>query len=140
MDVLSSNSWLNPALSAMELSQMITQAVWKKDSYLKQLPHFSAEVIKRFNDKQIDSIFEVMEMEDSERDAVLQMSKSQKQDVIRYYLRYPNIEISYEVKHKEQIHSGSVVQLEVALEREGEVSGPIIAPFFPQVGFFYGRL
>ena len=112
---------------------MITQAVWKKDSYLKQLPHFSAEVIKRFNDKKIDSIFEVMEMEDAERDELLQMSKVHKQDVIHYYHRYPNIEISYDIKHKDQVQCGSPVHMEVSLEREGEVSGPIIAPFFPQV-------
>ena len=51
VDVLSSNGWLSPALAAMELAQMVTQAMWKKDSYLKQLPHFNSEVIKRFNDK-----------------------------------------------------------------------------------------
>ena len=41
VDVLSSNGWLSPAIAAMELSQMITQAMWNKDSYLKQLPHFT---------------------------------------------------------------------------------------------------
>jgi len=35
----------------MELSQMITQAMWNKDSYLKQLPHFSQAVIKRCAEK-----------------------------------------------------------------------------------------
>uniref|UniRef100_A0A669DEH7 U5 small nuclear ribonucleoprotein 200 kDa helicase n=1 Tax=Oreochromis niloticus TaxID=8128 RepID=A0A669DEH7_ORENI len=38
VDVLSSNGWLSPALAAMELAQMVTQAMWSKDSYLKQLP------------------------------------------------------------------------------------------------------
>ena len=37
MDVLSSNGWLGPAIAAMELAQMVTQAMWSKDSYLKQL-------------------------------------------------------------------------------------------------------
>lgn len=45
VDVISSNGWLKPALEAMELSQMIVQGVWARDSYLKQIPHFSAEVI-----------------------------------------------------------------------------------------------
>lgn len=51
VDVLSSNGWLSPALAAMELAQMVTQAMWSKDSYLKQLPHFSSEHIKRCTDK-----------------------------------------------------------------------------------------
>jgi pre-mRNA-splicing helicase BRR2 len=51
VDVLSSNGWLSPALAAMELAQMVTQAMWSKDSYLKQLPHFTSEHIKRCTDK-----------------------------------------------------------------------------------------
>lgn len=51
MDVLSSNGWLSPAVAAMELAQMITQAMWAKDSYLKQLPHFTSDIIKRCTDK-----------------------------------------------------------------------------------------
>lgn len=51
VDVLSSNGWLSPAVAAMELAQMVTQAMWSKDSYLKQLPHFSSDIIKRCTDK-----------------------------------------------------------------------------------------
>lgn len=51
VDVLSSNGWLSPALAAMELAQMTTQALWNKDSFLKQLPHFTPEIIKRCQDK-----------------------------------------------------------------------------------------
>lgn len=51
VDVLSSKGFLSPGLAAMELAQMVTQAMWKKDSYLKQLPHFTPELIKRCGDK-----------------------------------------------------------------------------------------
>lgn len=51
VDVLSSNGWLSPALAAMELAQMVTQAMWSKDSYLKQLPFFTSEHIKRCTEK-----------------------------------------------------------------------------------------
>uniref|UniRef100_A0A8C9YZV2 BRR2 homolog n=1 Tax=Sander lucioperca TaxID=283035 RepID=A0A8C9YZV2_SANLU len=53
VDVLSSNGWLSPALAAMELAQMVTQAMWSKDSYLKQLPFFTSEHIKRCTDKSV---------------------------------------------------------------------------------------
>lgn len=51
VDVLSSNGWLSPAVAAMELAQMVTQAMWSKDSYLKQLPHFNTDIVKRCTDK-----------------------------------------------------------------------------------------
>ncbi|XP_010788399.1 U5 small nuclear ribonucleoprotein 200 kDa helicase [Notothenia coriiceps] len=132
VDVLSSNGWLSPALAAMELAQMVTQAMWSKDSYLKQLPFFTSEHIKRCQDKGVESIFDIMEMEDEERTALLQLTDAQMADVARFSNRYPNIELSYEVAEKDNIKSGSPVLVQVQLEREEEVTGPVIAPLFPQ--------
>uniref|UniRef100_A0A8C9Z2L4 U5 small nuclear ribonucleoprotein 200 kDa helicase n=1 Tax=Sander lucioperca TaxID=283035 RepID=A0A8C9Z2L4_SANLU len=132
VDVLSSNGWLSPALAAMELAQMVTQAMWSKDSYLKQLPFFTSEHIKRCTDKGVESIFDIMEMEDEERTALLQLSDAQMADVARFCNRYPNIELSYEVAEKDNLKSGSPVLVQVQLEREEEVTGPVIAPLFPQ--------
>lgn len=131
VDVLSSNGWLSPALAAMELAQMVTQAMWSKDSYLKQLPFFTSEHIKRCTDKVrrcflllhkthfmkssstcltaalfhqgVESIFDIMEMEDEDRTGLLQLSDAQMADVARFCNRYPNIELSYEVAEKENI-------------------------------------
>ena len=64
--MLSSNGWLSPAIAAMELAQMVTQAMWSKDSYLKQL-------------------------EDEDRNKLLNMSDIQMADVARFcgiYLLY----------------------------------------------------
>jgi len=57
VDVLSSNGWLAPAVAAMELAQMVTQAMWSKDSYLKQIPHFNADMIKKCGEKVNFSLF-----------------------------------------------------------------------------------
>uniref|UniRef100_A0A8C3QLE2 RNA helicase n=1 Tax=Cyanoderma ruficeps TaxID=181631 RepID=A0A8C3QLE2_9PASS len=133
VDVLSSNGWLSPALAAMELAQMVTQAMWSKDSYLKQLPHFTSEHIKRCTDKGVESVFDIMEMEDEERTALLQLPEAHIADVARFCNRYPNIELSYEVGDRDTIRSGGPVVVLVQLEREEEVTGPVIAPLFPQV-------
>ena len=133
VDVLSSNGWLSPAVAAMELAQMVTQAMWSKDSYLKQLPHFNADIIKRCTEKNIETVFDIMELEDDDRTRLLQLSDAQIADVARFCNRYPNIEMSFEVAERDNIHSGSTVNVVVQLEREDEVTGPVIAPFYPQV-------
>lgn len=74
-----------------------------------------------------------MELEDEDRSKLLQLSDAQMADVARFCNRYPNIELNYEVLDKDKIHSGSSVHVAVQLEREDEVSGPVIAPFYPQV-------
>ena len=132
VDVLSSNGWLSPALASMELAQMITQAMWNKDSYLRQLPHFTSEIIQRCTEKKIETIFDLMEMQDDERVELLKLSQTKLADVARFCNRYPNIEVSYEIPDKEDITSGSTVNVNVNLERADEVSGSVIAPLFPQ--------
>jgi pre-mRNA-splicing helicase BRR2 len=49
VDVLSGEGRLN-ALTAMDLCQMVVQAIWEKDSPLKQIPYFTNEVVKRCNE------------------------------------------------------------------------------------------
>lgn len=51
----------------------------------------------------VESIFDIMEMEDEDRSALLQLSDVQMADVARFCNRYPNIELSYEVADKDSI-------------------------------------
>ena len=44
-----------------------------------------------------------MEMEEEDRDALLQLTEPQMADVARFCNRYPNIELSYEVADKDEI-------------------------------------
>lgn len=45
-----------------------------------------------------------MDMEDEDRNTLLSLTDSQMQDVARFCNRYPNIELSYEVANKDNIH------------------------------------
>jgi pre-mRNA-splicing helicase BRR2 len=132
IDVISSNGWLGPALSAMELSQMCVQAMWDKDSNLRQIPHFSSEIIGRLEERKIEHVTELMEMEDKDRSECLQLNKTEMQDVIRFVNRFPNIDVEYQLDTS-KVTPGDTCTMQVQLERESddEVIGPVIAPFYP---------
>ena len=76
VDVMSSKSFLG-CLGAMDLSQMCVQAIWDRDSPLKQVPYFDADVLARFAKKGLDSVYDIMELEDNERNELLQMNDRQ---------------------------------------------------------------
>lgn len=44
-----------------------------------------------------------MEMEDEDRNELLQLSEAEMADVARFCNRYPNIELTYEVQDKDEI-------------------------------------
>jgi pre-mRNA-splicing helicase BRR2 len=72
VDVMSSNSYLN-ALGAMDLSQMCVQAVWDSDSPLKQVPYFDKDLLMRCKATGLDSVYDLMELEDDERNSLLKL-------------------------------------------------------------------
>ena len=45
-----------------------------------------------------------MEMEDEDRNSLLQLTESQMADVARFCNRYPNIEMTYEIQEKDNLH------------------------------------
>ena len=53
--------------------------------------------------QKIESIFDIMEMDDDERNALLQLSEIEMADVARFCNRYPNIELTYEVQDKDKL-------------------------------------
>ncbi|XP_058110373.1 DExH-box ATP-dependent RNA helicase DExH12-like [Magnolia sinica] len=141
VDVISSNGWLNLALLAMEVSQMVTQGMWERDSILLQLPHFTKELAKRCEEnpgKSIGTVFDLMEMENDERHELLQISESQLQDIIHFCNRFPNIDMVYEVLDSDDLRPGENVTLQVTLERDFEGRegrsevGPVDAPRYPK--------
>ncbi|KAJ7961552.1 DExH-box ATP-dependent RNA helicase [Quillaja saponaria] len=138
VDVISSNGWLSLALLAMEVSQMVTQGMWERDSMLLQLPHFTKELAKKCQEnpgKSVETVFDLVEMEDDERRDLLQMSDSQLLDIARFCNRFPNIDLSYEVLEGDNVRAGDDVTLQVTLERdlEGRTEvGSVDAPRYPK--------
>eukprot|EP01134_Creolimax_fragrantissima_P000807 CFRG0807T1 len=135
VDVLSSQGWLKPALATMELTQMVVQAMWNKDSVLKQIPHFSSELVKLCEAKKVESPFDVLEMEDDERQSLLNLGKKETAAVAIFCNRYPAVDVTYEVMSPDDISSGGAVAVTVSLEREddGESTiSPVIAPYYPK--------
>ena len=134
VDVISSSGWLSPALAAMEFSQMIVQATWDRDSPLRQIPHISLEIIENLKSKGVESIFDLMEMEDIDRVSALSLDSKKMTDVAKFVNRYPNVEVIHKLEDL-FVAQGDTTSITVTLERESDDSediGPVLAPFYPK--------
>jgi pre-mRNA-splicing helicase BRR2 len=144
VDILSSDGHIN-AMNAMEMSQMVVQAMWDRDSPLKQLPNFTPEVIKAANDSgyvplstdknaytnhdlhhSVKDIFEFMEaMDPSENpnyEALVKrlgLSQAQLGQAASFTNnKYPNIELDIKVEDPDEITAGAPSYLKVKITRE----------------------
>ena len=135
VDVISSSGWLKPALAAMELSQMIVQAVWQKDPVLMQVPGVSRDAAKAAMVNGAETVFDVVDMSPDERVDALQITDPEAvRDANAWLDRYPDISVSHEFAG--DMTPGEPAQVVVTLEREGDggnegVPGPVIAPYYP---------
>ena len=147
VDVLSSDGHLN-AMNAMEMSQMVVQAIWDRDSPLKQIPHFSPEVIKAANDFGAKDIFEFMDLMDPSENQNYEKlvkrlgldNKQLAQAAAFTNNKYPNIEIDFKVEDPENIATNSPAYLKISATRGddedededgGEPDTTVHAPFYP---------
>ncbi|BCR90755.1 ATP-dependent RNA helicase BRR2 [Aspergillus chevalieri] len=141
VDVLSSEGHLN-AMNAMEMSQMVVQAMWDRDSPLKQIPHFGPEVVKVANEFGINDIFEFMEaMDPSENKDYASLvkrlgldNKQLAQAAAFTNDKYPNLDLDFQVEDPENVTSGEPAYLKVKVEREveedEEPDATVHAPFY----------
>ena len=124
------------AIGAMELSQMCVQAVWDSDSPLRQLPGFTPELIKKCQAAGVESVYDLLELEDTDRDKLLQMDNRSLKALANFANHIPAIEVTYEIEDKDDLSAGEPIVVNVQLEREvdedEEVDITVVAPFFPQ--------
>ena len=143
VDVLSSKGHLN-AIGAMEICQMVVQAMWDRDSPLKQIPHFTDKVIKVANEASIKDVFEFMDAMDPDENPnhaqlikALGLDNSQLKDVAEMINEsYPTVDLSFEVEEPDEIVAGSPAYLNISIERQGvdddeEPNLEVHAPFYP---------
>ena len=128
VDVISSQGWLKPALAAMELSQMVLQGVWAKDpaSVLLQIPHFNKEITDRCRSASpaVESVFDILELEDDRRNELLQLSDEKMSDVAMFCNAYPNVELTFSTDIEGgEVIAGDAITVMVSLQRETEDEG-----------------
>ncbi len=142
VDVLSSEAHLN-AMSAMELSQMVVQAMWQKDSPLKQIPHFDSDTIKavqKLGVSDVDAFINAMD-EDENPDykkliAALDVNQRQLADIANFTNDfYPNVDLDFQLVDPENIASNTPAKLKVRVVRnideDEDLKTEVHAPFFP---------
>ncbi|KAL0064635.1 Pre-mRNA-splicing helicase BRR2 [Marasmius tenuissimus] len=137
VDVMSSNAWLSALGSDGSCSDVRSGSV-DRDSASKQIPHFEAEVIKRCEDAGVKTVYDVMEMEDNDRDKLLQMSQAQMHDVAAFVNSYPTLEVNHQLV-KGDYTAGAPIVLQVALSRDAddedeepsESDQAVVAPYYP---------
>ncbi|KAF2201454.1 Sec63-domain-containing protein [Delitschia confertaspora ATCC 74209] len=142
VDVLSSEGHLN-AMNAMEMSQMVVQAMWRKDSPLKQIPHFDDDTVKTAEKFGITDIYEFMEAMDPDENKdykslieSLGFDNKQLADAARFTNEYwPNVELGFELEDPDNVVAGEPSYLNITVTRElDEDEQPKTeahAPFYP---------
>ncbi|CAK7266124.1 Pre-mRNA-splicing helicase BRR2 [Sporothrix epigloea] len=140
------------ALQAIEMMQMVVQAMWDRDSPLKQIPHFTAEVIKvagKYGIKDVFDFIEQMNPEENKEYArlVKDLGLSQAQLVEAAHFtndKYPDMTLDFSVEDEDQLETGTDMFLKVKLAREEdeeegeeeeddgtEFDNSVHCPFFP---------
>ncbi|KAL1837430.1 hypothetical protein VTJ49DRAFT_3782 [Mycothermus thermophilus] len=149
VDILSSQGHLN-AMYAMEMSQMVVQAMWDRDSPLKQIPHFGPEVIKAANKHGVRDVFDFMEKMNPEENPdyaqlVRDLGLSQQQLAAAANFtnnKYPDVSLEFEVEERDDWRANEPAYIKVRIEREvdedqeeddeeEEVDTTVHAPFYP---------
>ncbi|OBA20593.1 Sec63-domain-containing protein [Metschnikowia bicuspidata var. bicuspidata NRRL YB-4993] len=119
VDTLSSEGYLN-ALQAMDLSQMVVQGMWNRESPLRQIPHVNEGMLQRGKKYNVETIYDIMSLEDDERDEVLQLEGRQLQDVAEFVNKYPNIDVLYEFDTSSTVKADEPQTILVTVERDEE--------------------
>ena len=79
----------------------------------------SKETAKKFTERGIESIADLVDMEDEERTELLGLSQPELMDVVRVCNRFPSIDLTYEIADGEEVVGGEQVTLQVGFRAGG---------------------
>ncbi|KAK6029208.1 Sec63 domain protein [Ostertagia ostertagi] len=115
-------------LKAIRLVQACVDVLSRSVYYTVMLLTSSVE-----NEK-VESVFELLELDDDDRRDILRMEDVQLADVAKFCNNYPSIEVEHELEN-DTVTIGDTLLVNVSMERENHINGlapPVVAPLFPQ--------
>eukprot|EP00339_Tiarina_fusa_P022160 CAMPEP_0117014594 /NCGR_PEP_ID=MMETSP0472-20121206/11809_1 /TAXON_ID=693140 ORGANISM="Tiarina fusus, Strain LIS" /NCGR_SAMPLE_ID=MMETSP0472 /ASSEMBLY_ACC=CAM_ASM_000603 /LENGTH=637 /DNA_ID=CAMNT_0004718189 /DNA_START=138 /DNA_END=2051 /DNA_ORIENTATION=- len=132
---------IQTAQHCIEFGQLVTQAMWVKDSPLLQLPHFTTEEIKHCDTGKgkASNVSEYRQVPEEHKKGMANFSEEQKADVAEYLKMFPDITVETKVyvddDEDDKVYEGDLCNVAVTITRnnleKGEKAGLVHAPHFP---------
>ena len=130
-EILGGNGYLNATI-VMDISQMVTQAIWDVDSPLRQIPYFDEQTLQKCTEKKVETVYDIMALEDEDRDEILTMNNDKIMMVAKFINNYPNIEMKYSLENAKNIVVNELNKLTVVIDRDGEPESlAVVSERFP---------
>jgi len=95
VDIVSSSRWLAAVLTCIEMCQMVTMGTWTNALQLCQVPHFTPELAKKCAEAGIKTVSDLLEMDDDDRNKLLNLPPAKMNDVARFCNAYPDVALSW---------------------------------------------
>ena len=138
-EIATMKGWLQTTINVIDFMQLMTQALWVKDSSLRQLPNFKDEEIKHCMSGKggTKTITDFIASSPETRKGMNNFSDEEREEVNRVCGILPSVtmDLHIGVDDEEGIAEGDVVTLTITLTRnnvtEGDTCDLVYAPDFP---------
>lgn len=116
---------------------MIIQAMWITQSPLMQLPTFTNELCNKCKEKGIEDIADFMNLEDNERNTLMNVDNEEMSEIAKICNRYPMITMDIQLKNNNYLRKDNI-EIVVNLKRdyideEETVLSNVHSEYFPRL-------